>query len=72
MEASMKPLSVEYYSLNNKRKILSMIISIGFSIALIFSLSFLVDEIKHSNDLTELNPLKLFSKVGSSVDMPLR
>jgi putative ABC transport system permease protein len=48
-----------------------MIISIGFSVALIYSLQFFVDEIKHSNDYTSLNPLKKYSEVSRKSDQPI-
>jgi len=64
----MKPLSVLYYSLKNRRKVISMAISIGFSVALIYSLQFLVDEVLHCSDLTSLNPLSHYSEVRASSD----
>ncbi len=67
----MKPLSILYYSINNKRKLISMLISLGFSVALIYSLQFLIDEIKHSNDFTSLNPMKCYSEVVKKGDEPI-
>lgn len=67
----MKPLSVLYYCLKNRKRVLSMAISIGFSIALIFSLSFLLDEIKHSDEYTTLNPLESYSEVWPSTEKPI-
>lgn len=67
----MKPLSAVYYSINNKRKLISMIICIGFSIALIYSLQFFIAEIKESVDQTLLNPLKEYSEVYSNSEEPI-
>ncbi len=64
----MKPLSVIYYALKNRRKVISMAVSIGFSVALIYSLHFITDEVIHANDLTGLNPLTHYSEVWGSED----
>lgn len=67
----MKPLSVIYYSLKNKRKLISMMISIGFSVALIYSMQLLIDQVKHSNYYTTLAPLEDYSEVMCKNNQPL-
>lgn len=67
----MKPLSALFYSLHNRKKLLSMVISIGLSIMLIYVIQFFVYEIKHSNYYTDLNPLSEFSEVSKASEMPI-
>lgn len=67
----MKPLSALFYSRNNKKKLIAMVISIGLSIALIYVIQFLVYEIKHGTDYTDLNPLSVYSEVSMQGDNPI-
>ena len=67
----MKPLSALFYSRNNKKKLIAMVISIGLSISLIYVIQFLVYGAKHGTDYTDLNPLSVYSEISRQGDEPI-
>ena len=66
----MKPLSMFYYLVNNKRKLVPVILSISLSVMFFYFLFLAGTQSRESSASTYLNPLKAYSRITSNKGIP--